>query len=82
VERVLEDEVRHVASTRSFLTELTTSAEREAMLELHARAEASADRAFSARQLRTFLSRWKTRLPFGERTFYAMSAFMMEQFHG
>lgn len=82
VERVLQDETRHVESTREALTELTTRSECEEMLALHARAEANADRDFSARQLRRFISRWGQRLPLAERTFYAMAAFVMEQGHG
>lgn len=82
VERVLQDEMRHVASTREALIELTTRSECGDMLALHARAEATADRDFSGRQLRKFISRWGQRLPLAEQTFYAMAAFMMEQVHG
>jgi hypothetical protein len=61
VERVLRDEERHVASTLRGLSELTSTAERERILAFHAEAEARADRAFSARQVRSFLRRFPER---------------------
>jgi len=78
VERVLADEERHVAYTREAAIELTSSRERAAVLGAHAEGEARADRAFSARQLRTFLAQHGRAIPRAERFFYAMSAFAME----
>ncbi len=78
VERVLADEERHVGYTGQALVELTRTGEREHILALHADGEAAADRAFSARQLRTFLARWGPALPRTDRIFYAASAFLME----
>ena len=79
VERVLADEERHVAYTREAVLELTTGAEREEVLRVHAEGEARADRAFSARQLRAFLAQHAAAIPRAERLFYALSAFVMEQ---
>jgi hypothetical protein len=78
IERVLSDEERHVSYTWEAAMALTTAREREALIRVHADGEARADKAFSARQLRTFVSTHAGSLPRGERFFYAMSAFVME----
>ncbi len=79
VERVLADEERHVSYTREAAIELTTHREREDVMRAHAEGESRADRAFSARQLRTLLAQHGGSLPLGDRIFYAASAFVMEQ---
>lgn len=78
VERVRDDEERHVASTLESLIEMTTARERGAIVALHAGAERGADRAFSARQTRAFLARLGPRIPIGRRALYAASALAME----
>ncbi|MFO0683285.1 MAG: hypothetical protein U0234_14605 [Sandaracinus sp.] len=78
VDRVLADEERHVGYTGEAIVELTRPGEREHVLAIHAEGEARADRAFSARQLRTFLSRWGASLPRVDRSFYAASALLLE----
>lgn len=78
VERVHADEDRHVRSTLDALTELTSRAERAAILAVHARAERRADRAFSARQTRAFLARLGARVPLSRRLAYAARALIME----
>jgi hypothetical protein len=78
IERVLADEERHVSYTWEAAMALTTARERETLIRAHAEGEARADKAFSARQLRTFVSTHAGSLPRGERFVYAMSAFVME----
>jgi hypothetical protein len=78
VARVHADEARHVAYTFEALSELTSRAERERIVETHARAEAAADRAFSARQVRDFLRRYGGRLPWSRRALYSACALLME----
>lgn len=78
VERVLADEERHVSYTHEAVTELTTAQERAAVMAVHAEGESLADRAFSARQLRTLLGRHGRSLPRVDRIFYAAAAFVME----
>jgi len=78
VERVLADEERHVSYTWEAVMELTTASERERVVRVHADGETRADRAFSSRQLRTFLDEHAGTLPRTDRMFYAMSAFAME----
>jgi hypothetical protein len=82
VARVLVDEQRHVASTAQALTELTTAGERSRILAFHADAEARADKAFSARQVRFFLRRFADRASPSHRLFYALGARTMEWMHG
>jgi hypothetical protein len=81
VARVLADESRHVAYTGEAVRELTTHRERAAILAAHQGAERRADRAFSARQLRTFLAHHAARLPARDRIVYAASVFVMENVH-
>lgn len=78
VERVLADEERHVSYTYEAVVELTLPRERASVLAVHAEGESMADRAFSARQLRTLLGRHGRSLPRADRIFYAASAFVME----
>ena len=80
VERVLADEERHVGYTAEALSELLGRQERALVLRVHAEGEARADRAFSARQLRTFLDRHAAGLPRADHFFYAASALVMETF--
>lgn len=81
VERVRADEERHVRTTMDALVELTTPAERASICEVHAGAEARADRAFSARQTRAFVARLGSRIPLSRRLFYAAAAFVQERVH-
>jgi len=78
VARVHADESRHVASTLAALTELTSEREREQILALHGEAESRADLAFSSRQLRTLVSRFRSELGAHDRVFYRLSARAME----
>ncbi|MCC6874982.1 MAG: hypothetical protein IT378_11810 [Sandaracinaceae bacterium] len=78
VERVHADEERHVAYTSEALVELTTASERARITALHVEAEARADRAFSARQVRTFLRRFGPSVPLSRRALYAACALAME----
>jgi hypothetical protein len=82
VARVHADEHRHAAYTLEALGDLTTRAERNRIVDLHARAEARADRMFSARQVRSFLAAHGSRIPLSRRATYAACAFLMDHFHG
>lgn len=82
VERVLTDEERHVHTTLGALTELTTASERARILSFHADAEALADRAFSARQVRVFLKRFPRRASRVHRAAFRVGARTMEWMHG
>lgn len=82
VERVLADEERHVASTLRGLTELTDTGERARILAFHTDAEAQADKAFSARQVRSFLRRFPRRGARSLRFGFWLGARAMEALHG
>lgn len=82
VARVAADEDRHVASTARGLTELTTCSERGRILSFHADAEARADKAFSARQVRTFLARFPEHGGRIERLAFRLGARAMQVAHG
>lgn len=82
VERVHADEERHVASTMRGLEELTGAGERARILAFHAAAEAQADKAFSARQVRAFLRRFPDRGSRPLRLGFALGARVMEAMHG
>ncbi|GEM_PF-1033349 len=82
VERVHVDEQRHVASTLRGLTELTDAGERARILAFHAEAEAQADKAFSARQVRAFLRRFPHRGSRPLRLGFRLGARVMEAMHG
>ena len=88
--RVHDDELRHVAQTLSAAEELFTKAELKHALDVHAHAEAAADRAFSSLQMRRFLreerSRTDRRASLSHRMVYRLGVFLMErenarQFH-
>ncbi len=79
MEGVYRDELRHVGYTGEALAELTTRAEAEDILELHQHAEAAADRAFSATQVRALLARYAGDLSLSSRLFYAACGVLMER---
>ena len=78
VEKVHSDEERHVRYTRAACRELLCTTEYDNVLQLHARAEAAADRAFSARQVRTFLRTFGGCVKWSHRVLYAGCALLME----
>jgi hypothetical protein len=78
VARVAADEARHVASTREALTEITTSREREQILDVHERAEHDADLAFSSRQMRHLSSAFAPRFSRLDRALYGLTSLAME----
>jgi hypothetical protein len=83
VKRVHDDELRHVASTLSAAEALFTRAELNDALEVHAHAEAAADRAFSSLQMRRFLreerERTDRRASLSHRALYRLGVFLMER---
>ncbi len=78
VEKVHSDEARHVSYTREACAELLCNTEYDNVMQLHARAEAAADRAFSARQVRTFLREHAGSVKWSHRLLYAGCALLME----
>jgi hypothetical protein len=81
--RVHADEQRHVAQTRAAAETLFTRAELSEALDVHALAEAAADRAFSSIQMRRFLreerARPQRRASFSHRVIYRVGVFLMER---
>jgi hypothetical protein len=82
VHRVHADEGRHVSYSWEALREITTFAERERIIALHAEAEAKADRSFSARQVKVFLHTLAPHVPISHRLLWSACAFVMERAHG
>jgi len=78
METVYRDEVRHVGYTAEALSELVTRAEAKDILAVHQAAEAAADRAFSALQVRAFLALHGNRISPTSRLFYAACGWLME----
>jgi hypothetical protein len=78
VEKVHSDEERHVRYTLAACRELLRNTEYDNVLQLHERAEAAADRAFSARQVRTFLRDYGRCVKWSHRVLYAGCALLME----
>jgi len=79
MEGVYRDEVRHVGYTAEALGALVTRAEAARILAVHQKAEAAADRAFSAAQVRSFLALHGDCVSRSSRLFYAASGLMMEK---
>lgn len=83
MKRVHDDELRHVAQTLAAAGELFTRAELAEALEVHAHAEAAADRAFSSLQMRRFLrderERTDRRASLSHRILYRVGVFLMER---
>jgi hypothetical protein len=78
VTAVHKDESHHVSYTREAVFDLLPRREAAAVFELHRRAEAKANLTFSARQVRSFLSRFQAVTPRHRRWLYRLSAFIME----
>jgi hypothetical protein len=78
VEKVHSDEERHVSYTLSACRELLRNTEYDKILQIHQGAEAAADRAFSARQVRSFLERFGRCVKWSHRILYAGCALLME----
>lgn len=78
VEKVHSDEERHMRYTVSACRELLRTTEYDEILQTHERAEAAADRAFSARQVKAFLSRFGGCVKWSHRVLYAGCALLME----
>jgi hypothetical protein len=76
VEKVHSDEARHVRYTLAAARELLCNTEYYKILQCHQRAEEAADRAFSARQVQTFLRRFSVR--WSHRLLYTGCALLME----
>lgn len=79
VEAVLRDEHEHVRYTAAAGRDLLTRAEAAVVFEHHRRAEARANLAFSARQVRSFARRFVGRSPAHHRQFYRFCGVVMEQ---
>jgi hypothetical protein len=79
VEAVLRDERVHVRYTAESARDLLTRAEAAAFFAHHAHAEARANLAFSARQVRAFARRFVGRSPAHHRHFYRFCGVVMEQ---
>ena len=78
VEAVLRDEREHVRYTSEAAREMLTRAEAAAAFDHHGRAEAIANLAFSARQVRAFARRFTDRKPARRRRFYRFCGAVME----
>lgn len=76
VEKVHSDEARHVRYTLAAARELLCNTEYDKILHCHREAEAAADRAFSARQVRAFLRRFSVK--WSHRLIYAGCALLMD----
>lgn len=79
VEAVLRDERVHVRYTGESARDLLTRAEAAEVFDHHARAEARANLAFSARQVRAFARRFVGRSPAHRRRLYRFCGAVMEQ---
>ncbi len=79
VNGVHADEARHVAYTREAVFELLPRREALEALALHGRAEAAADRAFSAHQVRLFMKRHGNDIGLSSRLIYSACALLMEK---
>jgi hypothetical protein len=78
VAKVHADELRHTSYTFDAVRELVGAHEANAIFALHRRAEANANRAFSARQVRHFLHRFPAVGRRRERLLYAAGALLMQ----
>lgn len=83
MKRVHDDELRHVAQTLEAASTLFTRTELKEALDVHAHAEAAADRAFSSLQMRRFLrdeqARADRRATVSHRMLYRLGVFLMER---
>jgi hypothetical protein len=77
VASVLEDEDRHVAYTRAAVADLVDRRTAGRVLELHARAEARANRIFSAGAVRACLRAFHAELPRHRRALWRLCALIM-----
>jgi hypothetical protein len=78
VDKVYSDELRHTSYTVDAVRALLGAREGSAVLALHRRAEARANRAFSARQVRAFLRRFPDVGRGRDRLLYAAGALLMQ----
>ena len=79
VDAVLRDERVHVRYTADSARDLLTRDEAASVFAHHARAEARANLAFSARQVRAFARKFEGRSPAHRRQFYRFCGAVMEQ---
>jgi hypothetical protein len=79
VSGVHADEQRHVSYSEEAVIELVGEREARDTFELHAKAEAIADRAFSAHQVRVFMRTHAARLRLSNRMLYTACAALMER---
>jgi hypothetical protein len=79
VERVHADELRHIGYTQAAVQRLLGEKDAADVLRLHQAAEARANRAFSARQVRAFLRRFPAVGRRRDRLMYAAGALLMER---
>jgi hypothetical protein len=77
VQVILRDERAHAAYTREALFGLVPDRVAHAVLAIHRRAEARANREFSARELQRLLGDEPTRFPCASRVLYACSAALL-----
>ncbi|MCB9653033.1 MAG: hypothetical protein H6729_02730 [Deltaproteobacteria bacterium] len=80
VDRVRSDESHHLRYTGEAVIDLVGRRDGHRILDLHRRAEQRANRAFSARQVRSFLARFPEVGRQRHRLLYAAGAFLMDTF--
>jgi hypothetical protein len=78
VARTKRDEDEHVRYTREAVMDLLTRREAQSVLEVHRRAEAKANLAFSHRQVRQFLELFPDVTPRYRQLMYRVCAWVME----
>jgi hypothetical protein len=79
IAKVMEDEDRHVRYTREGVSALTTRARAAEILEIHRRAEARANLAFSEIHMRYYLRASTGRVKPGRRLLYSICARLMHE---
>lgn len=79
VESVLADELEHVSYSIEASRDLLTRKRAEEVIELHRRGEAKANYAFSRRQVKTAVSRFRGEIERAHRGVYALAGLIMAQ---
>ena len=77
VQKVLEDEYKHVEYTGLALPELLTHSEHTAIMELHARGEEQANLVFSSIQVQRFLASYADHVSVPSRLLYRFGSWLM-----
>jgi len=79
VAAVLADEERHVEYSARAVGDLLTRRSAQEVLDVHRRGEARANLAFSRRQVRACLRRFRPLVPGAHRSVYALAAWVMRE---